>query len=80
MAFAFLSRLETGFLSLRTGGRLNCFHCDETMRERNALTVTFNGSPQQVCCHGCLAILRTIEQNHLVAAYLKNKARLSSAG
>ncbi|MFZ6766246.1 heavy metal translocating P-type ATPase metal-binding domain-containing protein [Undibacterium sp. Di26W] len=80
MALAFLSRLETGLLSWRAGSRLSCFHCSETMRERNALAVKFNGSPQLVCCHGCLAILQTIEQNHLVDAYLENKASLSGAG
>lgn len=79
MAFAFLSLLETGFLPFRLGGKLSCFHCGEKMRERNALSVKFNGATQQVCCHGCLAVLRTIEQNHLVDEYIKNKAGLIGA-
>ncbi|MBI3728739.1 MAG: hypothetical protein HY254_10475 [Burkholderiales bacterium] len=50
------------------------------MRKSNALTTSFDGFMQPVCCHGCLAILRTVEQNKLVAEYMKNKASQTLPG
>lgn len=44
----------------------------------NMLTTRFNGMVQPVCCHGCLAVLRTVEQNNLVDEYMKNKTGLSA--
>ncbi|MBC3906412.1 heavy metal translocating P-type ATPase metal-binding domain-containing protein [Undibacterium umbellatum] len=74
MAFAFSSFLDSVLFSFKTGEKIDCFHCGEKMRKSNALTVQFNGYTQPVCCHGCLAILSTVEQNNLVNEYMKNKA------
>lgn len=61
-------------LSGRQEQRLVCYHCDETMRQSQALYVSFNGDTRAVCCHGCLAILKTIERNRMVDDYLQTKA------
>lgn len=50
-----------------------CFHCGESMRKEGALMVTFQQVPQPVCCHGCLAVLNTIQNNGLVDAYIQSK-------
>ncbi len=34
---------------------------------------TFNGASYPVCCHGCLAVLKTIERNGLTQQYLQEK-------
>ncbi|WP_268973013.1 heavy metal translocating P-type ATPase metal-binding domain-containing protein [Undibacterium baiyunense] len=50
-----------------------CFHCGESMRKDGALMVTFQQTQQPVCCHGCLAVLNTIQSNGLVEQYLQSK-------
>ncbi|MDE2429466.1 MAG: heavy metal translocating P-type ATPase metal-binding domain-containing protein [Burkholderiales bacterium] len=54
--------------------KIDCYHCGEKMRKTNALTVKFNGCLQPVCCHGCSAVLRTIEKNGLIQDYLEAKS------
>ncbi|MBR7747036.1 heavy metal translocating P-type ATPase metal-binding domain-containing protein [Undibacterium sp. BYS107W] len=43
------------------------------MRKDGALMVTFQQTQQPVCCHGCLAVLNTIQSNGLVEQYLQSK-------
>ncbi|MFZ6846718.1 heavy metal translocating P-type ATPase metal-binding domain-containing protein [Undibacterium sp. RuRC25W] len=74
MAITFSHLLDIlPFLSNRVE-RINCYHCDEKMRETKALYVKFNGQQRAVCCHGCLAILQTIERNDMVDDYLDAKS------
>lgn len=80
MASVFSSFFESVLFPLKAGEKTDCFHCGEKMRKSNALTARFNGQLQPVCCHGCLAILRTVEQNNLVNDYMKNKASQSVVG
>jgi hypothetical protein len=49
--------------------RLRCFHCDESMSQAQSVAQLFDGSERQVCCHGCAAVLDTVQQNGLVAQY-----------
>jgi hypothetical protein len=53
---------------------LHCFHCQETMRANQIVRVPFAGSEREVCCHGCAAVLRTLEHNGLGAQYLARRA------
>lgn len=53
--------------------RQHCFHCHEEMSAEEAILVSFAGSQYQVCCHGCQAVLQTIEANKMVDAYLQLK-------
>jgi hypothetical protein len=43
------------------------------MRKDGALMATFQQTQQPVCCHGCLAVLNTIQSNGLVEQYLQSK-------
>jgi len=54
--------------------KIDCYHCGERMRESKALYVVFHGEKRAVCCHGCLAILRAIEQNDMIPDYLLTKS------
>ena len=74
MAFVFSSLLATVLLPFKVSEKIDCFHCGEKMRKAAALTTRFNGLEQVVCCHGCQAVLRTVEKNKLVKEYMKNKA------
>ncbi|MFZ6773607.1 heavy metal translocating P-type ATPase metal-binding domain-containing protein [Undibacterium sp. SXout7W] len=74
MAFALSSLYSFFSFPRKTGGKIDCYHCSEKMHEHRALTVNFNGITQPVCCHGCLAILKTIEKNGMIAEYLQAKS------
>lgn len=52
----------------------HCFHCNETMRQHQIVRIPFAGSEREVCCHGCAAVLTTLEQNGLAAQYLARRA------
>jgi len=54
--------------------KIDCYHCGEKMRESKALYTIFDGERRAVCCHGCLTILRTIEQNDMIPDYLLTKS------
>lgn len=50
-----------------------CYHCDDTMRLSKVVLVDFDGKSREVCCHGCAAILKNIEAQHLIAEYYQAK-------
>jgi hypothetical protein len=74
MPFPVFSLLTSMFPVLKREEKIVCFHCGEKMVKAHALVINFDRSPQSVCCHGCLAILRTVEQNQLVSEYLLSRA------
>ncbi|MFZ6748253.1 heavy metal translocating P-type ATPase metal-binding domain-containing protein [Undibacterium sp. Ren11W] len=74
MAFAFSSLVNAISIALQPQEKILCFHCNDKMRKKNALMATFNGANYPVCCHGCLAVLKTIERNGLTEQYLHTKA------
>ncbi|WP_369123423.1 heavy metal translocating P-type ATPase metal-binding domain-containing protein [Undibacterium fentianense] len=59
--------------------RCLCYHCGESMRVEGALTVNFQHVLRPVCCHGCLAVLNTIQQNGLTEEYLRSKEQVESS-
>ena len=70
-----LSHLLALFSSAQNSAeKIDCYHCGEKMRKNKSIYVKFNGKDQPVCCHGCLAILRTVEQNNMISEYLKAKS------
>ena len=73
MAFVFSTLYDFFSFSKKSGVKISCYHCGEKMNEYRALTVQFNAEMRPVCCHGCLAILKTIEKNGMMAEYLQEK-------
>ena len=51
------------------GVKLHCFHCQEVMSARQVVPVRFDGAERQVCCHGCAAVLTTLQENGLCKQY-----------
>lgn len=49
-----------------------CFHCLQPIPKGVDLTVTFDGTPQPVCCAGCQAVAETIIE-HGLSAYYKHR-------
>ena len=70
MAITFSHLLEMLSFHTASGEKIECYHCGERMKEKKALYIHFNGQQRPVCCHGCQAILMTIERNKMVSEYL----------
>lgn len=75
MVFAFSSFFDAILAGFQRREKILCFHCEESMRKDNALMAVFNGASHPVCCHGCLAVLQTIERNGLIQQYLAARAK-----
>ena len=39
-----------------------CYHCGEQSTPSRTLYITFEGETRAVCCSGCAAILKTVEE------------------
>jgi Putative metal-binding domain of cation transport ATPase len=78
--FGKISRLfEAAMLSRQhAADKIVCFHCGELVRRKRAVTVQFDGQSHAVCCHGCAAILRTVEALGQCAQYQASKSRSST--
>jgi len=42
--------------------KISCFHCNEKSRESLTVYVNFDGKVRPVCCYGCAAVLKTVEE------------------
>lgn len=56
--------------------KVACFHCGELVRRKRVVQVVFDRVCRDVCCHGCAAILSTVEQLGQTEAYLARKQQL----
>ena len=79
MAIAWHIYFERIFSGFKSGKKVACFHCDESMRQQHALMARFDGKFYPVCCHGCVAVLKAVEQNALIAEYWQTKIQNSDA-
>ncbi len=53
--------------------KVYCFHCGDPVKKRHAVHVQFDGAARVVCCHGCAAILKTVEQMGMQQQYREQK-------
>ena len=53
--------------------RISCYHCGEKSTPSRTIYVLFDGSTRAVCCHGCAAILKTVEELGMREEYLAHK-------
>lgn len=58
--------------------KLPCFHCGDLVKRRHAVDVQFDGAARTVCCHGCAAILKTVEQMGMVQQYREQKGQVAA--
>jgi hypothetical protein len=59
--------------------KLPCFHCGELVKHRRAVHVQFDGASRIVCCHGCAAILKTVEQMGMLQQYREQKKQAAAS-
>jgi hypothetical protein len=55
--------------------KLECFHCGEMVKRRRAVFMQFDGASRALCCHGCAAILKTVEELGMCSEYYSSKTR-----
>lgn len=58
--------------------KLPCFHCGDLVKRRRAVQVQFDGAARIVCCHGCAAILKTVEQMGMLEQYREQKRQAAA--
>ena len=46
---------------LATEEKISCFHCNEKSSKSLTIYISFDGLTRPVCCHGCAAVLKTVE-------------------
>lgn len=59
--------------------KLPCFHCGDLVKRRRAVHVQFDGAARIVCCHGCEAILKTVEQMGMQQQYREQKRQAAAS-
>lgn len=63
MIKALTSNIGRIFMTLfATEENISCFHCNEKSRKSLTIYVNFDGNMRPVCCHGCAAVLKTVEE------------------
>lgn len=56
--------------------KISCYHCGEKSRRSQTIYVFFGGATRPVCCHGCAAILKTVEELDMHAEYHAHKINI----
>jgi hypothetical protein len=59
--------------------KITCYHCGDKSTPKRTVYVQFNGSVHPVCCNGCAAILKTVEELNLQEEYLAHKIQISDS-
>jgi hypothetical protein len=53
--------------------KITCYHCAEKSRKKDTVYVSFDGEIRPVCCYGCAAVLKTVEDLGMHEEYLNSK-------
>ena len=56
-----------------------CYHCGEQSTPSRTLYITFEGETRAVCCSGCAAILKTVEELGICDEYHAHKIETPQA-
>lgn len=57
--------------------KITCYHCGEKSTPSRTLYVNFQGADRSVCCNGCAAILKTVDELGMCEEYQSQKAQIS---
>ena len=72
-----LHSIRSLFISTHTSAeRISCYHCGEKSTPARTVYVLFDGSTRAVCCHGCAAVLKIVEEMGMREEYLAQKIQL----
>ena len=56
--------------------KITCYHCGEKSRKSLTIYIQFDGEPRPVCCHGCAAILNTVDELDMHDEYRAHKIQI----
>jgi hypothetical protein len=56
-----------------SGAKISCYHCGEKSTPSRTVYVQFEGDNRAVCCNGCAAILKTVEELGMNEEYHAHK-------
>jgi Putative metal-binding domain of cation transport ATPase len=59
--------------------RISCYHCGERSKKNLTVYVHFEHQTRPVCCYGCAAILKTIEELGMHDEYHASKIHISNS-
>lgn len=59
--------------SVSNNEKVTCYHCGEKSRKNLTVYVQFSGLIRPVCCQGCAAILKTVEELGIHDEYKQSK-------
>lgn len=62
--------------SHKSVAKITCYHCGDKSIPSRTVYVHFDGSTRAVCCNGCAAILKTVEDLGMRDEYLANKIEI----
>lgn len=73
--------LQSRFNSLlikyaKSENKIVCFHCGEKSKLSLTVYVQFDGATRATCCHGCGAILQTVEELGIHDEYFAHKINI----
>jgi len=58
-----LQRLRSLFSAIiTTEEKISCYHCGEKSGRSRTVYVIFENTRQPVCCYGCAAVLKAVEE------------------
>lgn len=56
--------------------RISCYHCGEKSTPSRTIYVHFDSANRAVCCNGCAAILKAVDELGMREEYLAQKINL----
>lgn len=59
--------------------KISCYHCGEKSTPSRTVYVQFEGDKRAVCCNGCAAILKTVEELGMCEEYHAHKIQIPYA-
>ena len=73
----FLSFIGSWFNSgAKRGSKISYYHYSEKSTPSRTVYVQFEGQQRAVCCHGCAAILKTVEELGMCDEYRAHKIQV----
>lgn len=62
--------------ALATEEKISCFHCLEKSKKSLTVYVYFDGHMRPVCCYGCAAVLKTVEELAMHPEYYDSRIKM----
>jgi len=65
------------YSNLKSANKITCYHCGEKSTPSQTIYVDFENVNRPVCCNGCAAILKTVEELGMCEEYHAQKLQMT---